>query len=268
MKEAISEAERYELLVKALLETTVPNDVTSDVAVFHRKGYPGKASGHVHEIDVSIEFTLSGMHIMVLAECKRYTRSVGVDEVLEFAARIDDIGAHKGIIVSTAGFQEGAIRVAISKGIALATAKGMSLVYCSYMSSMANPSLISTTRENRLIEYFAKAHDLSVKSLLHYFEEHRGVLLWSWQLFWGLEEVYGLCHFDTFQQEVFSKNLEQTFSRLASSWRWSQTELTQKPKEFELVLEPSGPCYFTAAYRAPTEVVLLLPSGQENVRLP
>jgi hypothetical protein len=43
-----------------------------------------------------------------------------VSDVLELIGRLGDIGAHKGVIVTTIGFQEGAIKLAQSHDIALA----------------------------------------------------------------------------------------------------------------------------------------------------
>jgi hypothetical protein len=44
---------------------------------------------------------------------------VSIDDVLVLAKRLDDIGANKGIIVSTIGFQEGARKIAEASGISL-----------------------------------------------------------------------------------------------------------------------------------------------------
>jgi len=59
--------------------------------------------------------------MLILVECKHYKDKVEISDLLEFAQRIDDIGAHKGVVVSTVGFQEGAIKVADAHGIALVT---------------------------------------------------------------------------------------------------------------------------------------------------
>ena len=45
---------------------------------------------------------------------------VPVNDVEEFHSKLDDIGAHKGIIVTTVGFQRGAVQTAKARGIALA----------------------------------------------------------------------------------------------------------------------------------------------------
>lgn len=57
---------------------------------------------------------------MVLVECKSYNHRVPVDDVEEFHSKLDDIGAQKGIMVTTLGFQNGAIKAARGRRIALA----------------------------------------------------------------------------------------------------------------------------------------------------
>lgn len=68
---------------------------------------------------MSIELRIADLSLMVLIECKHYKNTVSIADILEFAQRIDDIGAHKGVLVSTVGFQKGAIRIADAYGIAL-----------------------------------------------------------------------------------------------------------------------------------------------------
>src|ERR1041385_4098360 len=65
---------------------------------------------------------IAGTKVLILGECKCYARKIEVGDILEFAARLDDIAAHKGIMFSTIGFQEGAIKVAKSRRIALVLA--------------------------------------------------------------------------------------------------------------------------------------------------
>lgn len=76
-------------------------------------------SGHNHQIDIAIEITIAGLDLLVLVECKCYRRSVEVSDVLEFVTRLQDIGAHKGAMVTTVGFQEGAVLLAKAHRIAL-----------------------------------------------------------------------------------------------------------------------------------------------------
>lgn len=109
-------------MVKALLKSSLGQTGLVNLKGYHLKKYLGK-SGQEHAIDVSFETTLSDLRLLILVECKHYARSVGVEDVLTFAYRLRDVGAHKGIIVTTQGFQEGAVQVARAEGIALLLAK-------------------------------------------------------------------------------------------------------------------------------------------------
>jgi hypothetical protein len=114
--------QKYELLIRELLLARLsPDCPNGTLQVHHNKKYKGK-SGHMHQIDVVAELELAGTSLIIPVECKCYSHKVGIDEIMEFATRIEDIGAHKGIVVTTTGFQSGAVRFAKSKGIALVIA--------------------------------------------------------------------------------------------------------------------------------------------------
>ncbi len=108
-------SENYELFIKRVMESLV------GVTVHHQRIYTGRVSKRDIKVDVSFNYTIAkGADVLFLVECKCYNHSVSVDEVEEFHSKIDDIGAHKGIMVTTVGFQEGAIKTAKGRGIALA----------------------------------------------------------------------------------------------------------------------------------------------------
>jgi hypothetical protein len=106
----------FETFVKSIIRDQLSD---SNIQIHHRRRLRGKRSGYSHEIDLSFEIDLVGTQVLVIVECKAYQRPVSVDDVLEFCSRIDDIGAHKGILVSTRGFTDGAIRLAESKNVAM-----------------------------------------------------------------------------------------------------------------------------------------------------
>lgn len=107
----------YELFVQQVL-TELADDHTFDV--FHQREYVGKISGRRITIDVSFEFEIFRARILVLVECKHYNRRVEVGDVEEFYSKLSDIGAHKGMVVTTIGFQDGAVRAGLGRGMALA----------------------------------------------------------------------------------------------------------------------------------------------------
>jgi len=70
-------------------------------------------------VDVSFDGQLLGARILGLVECKCYKSRVEVSDVEEFHSKHDDIGAHKGIMFTTVGYEAGAKKVAKGRGIAL-----------------------------------------------------------------------------------------------------------------------------------------------------
>jgi len=112
----------YELLVSRLLEEQLPHDEnTAPLTIYHKRKYKG-ASGQQYEIDLSFEVTFANTRVLFLVECKCYKHLIRLDEIAEFAYKLHDIGAHKEIVVTTVGFQEGAVNVAKQEGIALVRA--------------------------------------------------------------------------------------------------------------------------------------------------
>ena len=77
------------------------------------------ASDGTYQIDVYATYTALGAEMKVLAECKQYKKRVGRDKVEVLESRLRSLGAQKGILLSTAGFQSGAIEYAKAHGIAL-----------------------------------------------------------------------------------------------------------------------------------------------------
>jgi hypothetical protein len=89
------------------------------VTVYRNKTYTGRVSGRKIAVEVSFEAQLLGAQILGLVECKCYKSRVEVSDVEEFHSKVDDIGAHKGIMFTTVGYESGAIKVAKGRGIAL-----------------------------------------------------------------------------------------------------------------------------------------------------
>ena len=72
-----------------------------------------------YQIDVIAEYTALGAKNVVLVECKKHSNSVKRDVVTNLHAKLLSLGAQKGIIISTVGYQRGAVQYAEKHGIAL-----------------------------------------------------------------------------------------------------------------------------------------------------
>jgi len=88
-----------------------------DFSISHnvkKKTHDGK-----YQIDLFATFTAMGVEIKVVCECKQYKNRVNREKVVVLADKVKSLGAHKGILLSTSGFQTGAIEYAKEHGIAL-----------------------------------------------------------------------------------------------------------------------------------------------------
>lgn len=72
-----------------------------------------------YEIDVTARFEALGGNFLVLVECKHHKNPIKREVVQILFGRVCAVGAQKGMIFSTAGFQTGAIEYAKQHGVAL-----------------------------------------------------------------------------------------------------------------------------------------------------
>ncbi len=109
-----TEFEKYCLMI---LEGYADQENLKDFKIVHNH----KIQTHdgEYQIDVYAEFTALNVNFKVLAECKKYKKAIERKVVAELKQKLDSIGAHKGIILSTSGFQQGAAVFAKEHGIAL-----------------------------------------------------------------------------------------------------------------------------------------------------
>lgn len=70
-----------------------------------------------YEIDVTVRFDALGANFLVLVECKHYKNSVKREIIQNLHSKLTSIGAQKGMVFSTSGFQSGALEFAKSHGI-------------------------------------------------------------------------------------------------------------------------------------------------------
>jgi restriction system protein len=87
-------------------------EVTHDVKV--------EAHDSTYQIDVLAKFqAFAGAEFTVLIECKKYHSAVERELVQVLHDKVRSVGAHKGMLFATSGFQSGAIKYAKAHGIAL-----------------------------------------------------------------------------------------------------------------------------------------------------
>ncbi|HRK69567.1 MAG TPA: restriction endonuclease [Hyphomonas sp.] len=72
-------------------------------------------------VDVLAEETKDGTALLTICECKNWKTNVPQEVVHSFRTVLAEAGAHRGYIISKAGFQSGAVAAAVSTNITLAT---------------------------------------------------------------------------------------------------------------------------------------------------
>jgi hypothetical protein len=114
----------YELLIRNFIEQEMSGISGIElIEILHNAKMKG-LSGYEHQIDVAYRFRIWKTEMLVIVECKQYQKNVGVDDLLEFRSRIEDLRAHKGIFVTSTGFQSGAVEFAEANRIALLIVRG------------------------------------------------------------------------------------------------------------------------------------------------
>ena len=71
----------------------------------------------------------AGAEFIVLIECKKYRNAVERELVQVLHDKVRSVGAHKGILFTTTGFQSGAIKYATAHGIALVSIINGTAIY-------------------------------------------------------------------------------------------------------------------------------------------
>ena len=107
--------EEFEVLVKEWIEKS--GKELKSIEVKHDEKI--KAHDSTYQIDVIATFEALGAEFIVLIECKKHKDPIPRTYVQLLHDNIRSIGAHKGMLFATTGFQSGAIKYAKEHGIAL-----------------------------------------------------------------------------------------------------------------------------------------------------
>ena len=99
-----------------------------------------------YEIDVTARFTALGAAFLVLIECKHHRNRIKRDTVQILYDRLRAVGAHKGMIFATVGFQIGAVKYAQAHGIALVQIAPESTAFVSRGGHVTEPLTVHIPR--------------------------------------------------------------------------------------------------------------------------
>ncbi|MBI5636358.1 MAG: restriction endonuclease [Nitrospinae bacterium] len=112
MKQYKVDAQEYEMITARIYELLSPQ-----CKVTHNHRLIGRLSKTSRQIDVSIIGNVSGHEIFIAVECKNQKSKVDINQVGAFYAMMQDVGAHRGVMISNSGFSKSAKNYAKYRGI-------------------------------------------------------------------------------------------------------------------------------------------------------
>jgi hypothetical protein len=109
--------EEFERYCLEILKGYAEEEKLKDFKILHNEKM--QAPDGVYQIDIYSEFIAMGGIMKIICECKKYASSVKREKVEVLYNRVRSLGVDKGIFMSTAGYQSGAIEFAKAHGISL-----------------------------------------------------------------------------------------------------------------------------------------------------
>ncbi|MEV3924259.1 restriction endonuclease [Actinomadura coerulea] len=113
----ITPAEFEEFVADRLLGSAAPH-VSGLSVTLHEK--VAGADG-TYDLDATVRYGFAGMDFLVVVEAKHHRNPIKRELVQVLHQKVQSVGAHKGVMVSTATYQSGAVAFARAHGIALVT---------------------------------------------------------------------------------------------------------------------------------------------------
>lgn len=107
----------YEEFVRDVCQALLDTQGLETVRVQHDVQLPGLS--RTHQVDVYWEYRLGGVHHRVIINCKLYQSTVQVNDVLVMKGVLADFPSAVGLIVTTVGFQKGAVDFARTHAVGL-----------------------------------------------------------------------------------------------------------------------------------------------------
>lgn len=107
----------YEIFVRNIVQAILCAQGLETIQVQHDAHIQGISRSH--QVDVYWEYRLGGILHRVILNCKRYSSTVEVTDVLTLSGVLADLPGVRGAIITTIGFQRGAVEYARSHQIGL-----------------------------------------------------------------------------------------------------------------------------------------------------
>ena len=94
------------------LVAVIQQKLAPDAIVEHNVKRHGRVTGVERQIDVLMKQKIGQFEMLIVIDCKDYKVKVDTKGVEEFKGLVDDVGAHKGVLVSAKGFTPAAHKTA------------------------------------------------------------------------------------------------------------------------------------------------------------
>jgi hypothetical protein len=94
------------------LVAVIQQELAPDAKVEHNVTRRGRVTGAERQIDVLMTQKIGQFEMIIVIDCKDYKVKVDTKGVGEFKELVDDVGAHKGVLVSAKGFSPAAHKTA------------------------------------------------------------------------------------------------------------------------------------------------------------
>lgn len=103
-EDKLVEWREYEKIITEELQLRYPeNQTTWNVHLL------GNLSGVKRQIDILIEAEIGGNKFLTVVDAKMYNKPIDVKDVEEFLGLVKDVGAHRGLMVTTIGYSTAAL---------------------------------------------------------------------------------------------------------------------------------------------------------------
>ena len=99
------------------LAAAVQRQIDGEADIQHDDKVVGVQSGRKRQIDVAIRGQIGSKRVLVVAECRNYSRKINVTKIDAFVGFLADVQAHAGIMVTTIGYSPTALQRAFAEGI-------------------------------------------------------------------------------------------------------------------------------------------------------
>lgn len=132
--------EEFELFCIEVLKGYAIRDDLKNFNILHNQKI--KAADGLYQIDIFASFTCMDLLFKLLVECKCYQRAIERKVVTDIYARMNSLGMQKALIMSTSGYQAGAIEYAKVHGISLVQVIDKNILFITNSVGYQNPTLI------------------------------------------------------------------------------------------------------------------------------